>query len=166
MKMTKRYGNKWTINEILALQREYELLEWTVDQIAEKHDRTVLAIISKLESEGFIDSWVNARGYYDSEFLNAYYNDESVDDCGQDEDDYDDEDYNEDDEDYNEDYEDDDEVDYENVGQNEQLENNVNQLTHRVWSLETSVSEIGSIVKQIFSIFSTKSKEQGTTENL
>ena len=36
--MNKRAGNKWTINEILQLQREYELLEWTIQQIAEKHD--------------------------------------------------------------------------------------------------------------------------------
>jgi len=58
----KRSGNKWTINEMLSLQREYELLELTVQQIARKHERSVNAILSKLEKEGFIETWDNARG--------------------------------------------------------------------------------------------------------
>ena len=58
-----RNGNKWTINEILSLQREYELLEWSVQQIAEKHQRSIIAILFKLHSEGFIDSWNDARGF-------------------------------------------------------------------------------------------------------
>jgi hypothetical protein len=58
----KRSGNKWTINEMLALQREYELLELTVQQIAQKHERSVSAILSKLEKEGFIETWDTARG--------------------------------------------------------------------------------------------------------
>jgi ribosomal protein S8 len=66
----RRHGNRWTINEILSLQREYELLEWTIQEIAVKHDRSVRAILCKLEAEGFIDSWVNARGFDDSEFKN------------------------------------------------------------------------------------------------
>jgi hypothetical protein len=61
--MNKRAGNKWTINEILQLQREYELLEWTIQQIAEKHQRSVHAILFKLENERFIDGWNNARGF-------------------------------------------------------------------------------------------------------
>ena len=61
--MTTRSGNKWTINELLSLQREYELLEWTVQQIADKHKRSVEAILFKLESEGFINSWNDARGF-------------------------------------------------------------------------------------------------------
>jgi hypothetical protein len=61
--MNKRAGNKWTINEILQLQREYELLEWTIQQIAEKHQRSVDAILFKLEDERFIDGWINARGF-------------------------------------------------------------------------------------------------------
>jgi TATA-binding protein-associated factor Taf7 len=61
--INKRAGNKWTINEILQLQREYELLEWTIQQIAEKHQRSVDAILFKLEDERFIDGWINARGF-------------------------------------------------------------------------------------------------------
>jgi DNA-binding PadR family transcriptional regulator len=59
----KRSGNKWSINELLTLQREYELLEMDVYEISTKHKRTVEAILHKLESEGFISSWNDARGY-------------------------------------------------------------------------------------------------------
>ena len=61
--MARRANFKWNINEILALQREYELLEMTVQEIAAKHERNVDAILAKLEKEGFIDSRHNARGY-------------------------------------------------------------------------------------------------------
>ena len=59
----KRSGNKWSVNELLTLQREYELLEMDVKEISLKHERTVEAILHKLESEGFISSWNDARGY-------------------------------------------------------------------------------------------------------
>jgi len=59
----RRSGFKWTINELLSLEREYDLLEWTVQQIAEKHQRSVTAILYRLEDEGFINSWADARGY-------------------------------------------------------------------------------------------------------
>jgi hypothetical protein len=61
--MARRTNFKWNINEILALQREYELLEMTVQEIALKHERSVDAIAFKLEKEGFIDSRKKARGY-------------------------------------------------------------------------------------------------------
>lgn len=51
--MNNRIGNKWTVNEVLSLQREYELLGWSVDQIARKHRRTANAIMYKLDQEGF-----------------------------------------------------------------------------------------------------------------
>jgi hypothetical protein len=59
----RRSGFKWTINELLSLQREYDLLELTVQQIAEKHQRSVTAILYRLEDEGFINSWADAKGY-------------------------------------------------------------------------------------------------------
>ena len=37
----KRCGNKWTVNELLSLQREYELLEWNIQKIALKHSRSI-----------------------------------------------------------------------------------------------------------------------------
>jgi hypothetical protein len=63
MNANKRNGNRWTVNELLSLQREYELLEWNVQQIAEKHQRTERAILFRLESEGIITSWNAARGF-------------------------------------------------------------------------------------------------------
>ena len=50
-----RSGFRWSINEVLALQREFELLGLTIDEIAQKHNRTTNAIIFKLEQEGFAD---------------------------------------------------------------------------------------------------------------
>ena len=58
-----RYGNKWSVNEILSLQREYELLGMSIQEIAIKHKRTVQAILYKLESENFITDWSSARGF-------------------------------------------------------------------------------------------------------
>ena len=49
-----RHYFKWTITEILALEREYELLELSVQEIAIKHKRTSSAIIYKLIAEGMI----------------------------------------------------------------------------------------------------------------
>jgi hypothetical protein len=53
--MTTRSGFRWSINEVLALQREFELLGLTIDEIAQKHNRTTNAIIFKLDQEGFAD---------------------------------------------------------------------------------------------------------------
>ena len=53
--MTTRSGFRWSVNEVLALQREFELLGLTIDEIAQKHNRTTNAIIFKLDQEGFAD---------------------------------------------------------------------------------------------------------------
>ena len=59
----RRHGNRWTINETLALQREYELLGWDVEKIANKHQRSVTSINYKLESEGLVGSWAEVNGF-------------------------------------------------------------------------------------------------------
>lgn len=74
----KRSGNKWSINELLSLQREYELLEMNVYEISLKHERTVEAILHKLESEGFISSWNSARGYNVNKSLQVETNNKTV----------------------------------------------------------------------------------------
>ena len=51
-----RTGKHWTINECLQLQREHELLEWTIDEIAIKHKRTPNAIMYKIVKEEFENS--------------------------------------------------------------------------------------------------------------
>ena len=51
-----RTGKHWTINECLQLQREHELLEWSIDEIAIKHKRTPNAIMYKIVKEEFENS--------------------------------------------------------------------------------------------------------------
>ena len=147
----RRQGNKWTINELISLQREYELLELTVQEIADKHQRSETAILYKLESEGLIDSWNSARGFVSEDYQNSvcsinkeqvnYDEAEDVEECcGGD----DDEEYQ-----FVEEAEsDDDEI--------SEDESEVEKLTERVWSLETSVGEISSMVKNIYSMLSAK----------
>lgn len=64
MTQHNRSGNKWTINEILSLQREFELLGWSIDQMAEKHCRTPNAIMFKLSNEGFADYNILYSNYH------------------------------------------------------------------------------------------------------
>lgn len=138
-----RSGNKWSIPELITLQREYELLELNVDEIARRHKRSVFAILARLESEGIIAVWATARGYMES----------NVPVCGDDDseseaDDDDDEDYK------SSDSEDDDDDDIESE------KSDVNKLSDRVWNLETSVNEIGGIVKQMMELMSNDRQAQ------
>jgi len=148
----RRQGNKWTINELISLQREYELLELTVQEISANHQRSETAILYKLEREGLIDSWNSARGFVSEDYQNSvsfiskgvvdYEEDvEEEQEVGGDDDD---EEYqfNEDAESLDDDISDD--------------ESEVEKLAERVWSLETSVSEISSMVKNIFGLLSDK----------
>jgi hypothetical protein len=174
----KRNGNRWTINEILTLQREYELLEWSVYKIAEKHQRTFMAILCKLKAEGFIQHFNEARGFDVEEYkksagesynsIGESYNFQNNNEQEEDDDDEGEDDEGEDDEaneccDEDDEYvpQDDDEEDDE--GEDDEDENydyeheKVEQLTDRVWSIQTSVNEISSIVKSIFGLLSTKS---------
>jgi len=50
-----RNGKRWTVNELLQLQRDFELLELSISEIALKHQRTEKAILLKLVNEGFMD---------------------------------------------------------------------------------------------------------------
>lgn len=58
-----RNGKKWSVTETLKLQREYELLEWSIQDIASAHQRNVDAILFRLLKEGFINAFESARGY-------------------------------------------------------------------------------------------------------
>lgn len=145
----RRQGNKWTINELISLQREYELLELTVSEIAEKHQRSETAILYRLESEGLIESWNSARGFVSQDYQN------SVSSANKEEAEYDETEEQEvggddNDEEYQfvEEVESDDDISDD--------ESEVEKLTERVWSLETSVGEISSIVRNIYSMLSAK----------
>ena len=144
----KRCGNKWNINELLSLQREYELLEWNIQDIAFKHKRSISAILYKLEEEGFILSWSEARGFNASEYKNQL-NGIEEEDINEDDEDYEQEDDDDEDYDLEEDEEEEEEEDYDNEVNNDK-EIDLNKLTERVWNLETNLSDISSMVKQMF----------------
>ena len=96
----KRNGNKWTVNEVLALQREYELLEWTIQEISAKHQRSIGSILFKLTAEGFIPSWNDARGFNIADYAVSVLCQGAL--CDNDYDNDDDEDYVDEDEDEDE----------------------------------------------------------------
>ena len=160
MNTNKRNGNSWTVNELLSLQREYELLEWNIQQIAEKHQRTERAILFRLESEGIITSWNAARGFDMESYKASIEEDVVTEDCDcneescvddEDEDDVqeeEDRDCCDDDEDYvaDEDEEEDDDDDEEDEDDASEVE----KLSERVWSLETAVTDIKDMVQHLF----------------
>ena len=164
----KRNGNKWTVNEILTLQREYELLKLSVQEMSIRHKRSENAIMYKLDSEGFIDSWSQVKGFDLHKYQNRIVNgsdliaddDDDDDDDAVDCDDPKDEDYVDNPDETNDEDQDEDEDEDEgqdqgngdNILDKNKYEHEVSKLSDRVWSLETSVSQIGSTVKQIFNI--------------
>lgn len=122
--MTTRSGFRWSINEVLALQREFELLGLTIDEIAQKHNRTTNAIIFKLDQEGFADY---------NELYSNLYNSESDDNSSEISLEYN---YDEDDNDSETDY---------------NSENNVYNLSHRVYNLEKIILDININIKNMWS---------------
>ena len=112
MSTTSRAGKKWSINEILTLQREFELLSLPIDQIAQNHKRSITAIISKLDIEGFITSSESSelnRKHIPSKQTDSFLIKEE-------------------------------------------------DLMNRMWNLETNVSHIGSLVKELGKVNSTNAK--------
>lgn len=69
-----RSGFKWSVNEILSLQREFELLQWDINTIAQKHKRTPDAIMFKLSQEGFANYNELYNNYYNLNVLNKIEN--------------------------------------------------------------------------------------------
>ena len=135
----KRNGKRWSTPEILQLHREYELLGMTPDEIALKHNRTLNSIVYKLESEGLTNF----------NQVNKNIVEKNVEEKNMDDDDYDsssDYVYNDDDQDEDFDYIYD--------------ECNVDNLTNRVWNLETSVHDISTMVREIFNNISNKKKSK------
>jgi hypothetical protein len=53
-----RNGYKWTVNECLKLEREFDLLKLSIPEIAILHKRTINSIMFKLEAEG-LDTFNN-----------------------------------------------------------------------------------------------------------
>jgi hypothetical protein len=76
----KRFGNRWTVNECLQLQREFELLQLSVDEISKIHQRTPSAIMFKLDQEGFADYTILYANYTKANPKNVVKYDESEND--------------------------------------------------------------------------------------
>ena len=152
-----RYGFKWSVNEILSLQREFELLGWSIDQIAEKHKRTPNAIMYKLDQEGFADYNVLYSNYHD---LNAQIpvENKSDDICWHPYDSEDESVADDDDEEYveNADGEDNDSEDEDDE------EDYVADLSERVYGLEESVSEIRDMIKKMMESFNINSSKSNS----
>jgi TATA-binding protein-associated factor Taf7 len=60
----RNFGKRWTINECLQLQREFELLGLSIKEIAQRHGRSESAIMYKLDQEGFADYNVLYSNHY------------------------------------------------------------------------------------------------------
>jgi hypothetical protein len=184
----RRTGNKWNVNELLSLQREYELLEMDIHDIAARHQRTPWAIIFKLKAEGFISHLKEAKGSKNL-LLNLYEKKDDVvsssdsdSDSDYEEEDSDDSDYEDEDDDpvsssSDSDYEDDisvssssdteDDKDQEDDDDEKNLEvdNKINNITKRVWDLETTVKGISAIVKLLFASFLSKPTNNSLSVN-
>jgi hypothetical protein len=157
MEKCKRFRNRWTIKECLKLQREFELLKLSIDDIALKHQRTPNAIMLKLDEQELADYNVLYNNYhglnspmevirkhthdeFDEENIINNFIDETEDD--------DDEEYIEDEEtisDEDEELEEDD--DYNLHNRINQLEKHVSTLTELVLKLKQNTN------KSVFSLF-------------
>jgi hypothetical protein len=165
MHNSKRHGKRWSINEVLALEREYELLNLSIKDISKKHQRSVDSIMFKLQSEGLMPLSSNNIQLEEEEYSD---NDSSSD--YQEEEDEEDEDEEEDEEDEEDDtgthssmpslisiHDNDEDSQY---SKNNCLECSVDTLSDRIWNLETSLGEISTMVKQIFDKISTEKKSK------
>ena len=66
MSTHSRNNFKWGVQEILSLQREFQLLNLSIDEIAKKHKRTPRAIMLKLDKEGMANYNSLYTHYYES----------------------------------------------------------------------------------------------------
>jgi hypothetical protein len=150
MSTRNRIGNKWTVNEVLSLQREFELLGWDIDQIAEKHGRTANAIMYKIDQEGFADYDVLYSNYHKlNSKMSISRTDKyiALEPALSDDDDTVVDDEN--DEDYVDDGEEDDDED--NPWDEDEDEYDEDPLTERVAKLETGLDEIKHMLKMLTS---------------
>ena len=165
----KRFRNRWTINECLQLQREFELLELSIDEIAERHQRSPNAIMFRLDHEGFADYNILYSNYHHlniqmcSKINNQFEEDEQ-------EDDEEEQDSEEEDQDDSSNYSDsdnhsvseseDDQEDYKEDEYDDEDDNS--DLKNRVIRLEQKISDLTDLLmqytsknnKSVFSLFS------------
>jgi hypothetical protein len=161
MSANNRNGNKWTVNEVLALQREYELLEWTIQEISAKHKRSIGSILFKLTAEGFIPSWNDARGYNMEDYAVSVLCQGAL--CDNDYDNDDDEDYVDEEDDDDADEDDADEDDDDDYDDDVSSVDVCSYDGDQGWNLRESVTEIGNMVKQIFQVMTASKQKSGAS---
>jgi hypothetical protein len=96
----KRHGVRWSNSEIDALYCEFEIREYDIYHIAERHQRTCSAILFKLRSENLIDNlrWNEETQEYEYEARYMKKSDEWDDSNSDERDEEDDDDDDDDDE--------------------------------------------------------------------
>lgn len=78
----ERNGFKWNVNELLQLEREFDLLKLPLDEIAKRHKRSVNAIMYKLADENIADYNVLYSNYYDlNDQMDVYNEKDNVSSC-------------------------------------------------------------------------------------
>jgi hypothetical protein len=157
MTTANRFRNRWTINECLQLQREFELLELSIDEISTRHQRTPNAIMLKLGREGFADYNVLYSNYHGLNstipITNIVSNEEKDEELYQDvqEQDVQEQDVQEQDEDNSSDYED--EGEGEGEDEDDSLKAHVMRLEKQVTMLTEMIMK-NNKNKSLFSLFS------------
>ena len=117
----KRFGNRWTVNECLQLQREFELLQLSVDEISKIHQRTPSAIMFKLDQEGFADYNILYANYAKASPKNVVNYDESSDESS-------------------------DESEKDDESENDESEEDTQRLKHRVMCLEKQITSLAALI--------------------
>jgi len=153
MSTFKRHRFPWSANEIERLWSEYENKELTIQEMSTLHQRSVDAILYKLEAEGLIDhDWACARGYTEyAEMMNYPIINSSKNSSKKEEDDANDENYVEgEDEDYVE-GEDEDYVEGEDDCSEESEELDVYSIKQQMNFLQEQIFNIKNIVTNFLS---------------
>jgi TATA-binding protein-associated factor Taf7 len=163
MSTFRRHRFPWSHNELERLNREYENQELTVQEIAALHERSVMAIFFKLESEGLINKWQEARGWsaYSKEMC---YSDQETDSVENEDGDY--EEGDEEDGDYEEEdeEEDKDDGDYEEEDEEdeEDEEYDAYSIKQQMNFLQTQINNIRRIVSGILYDSSSQKTNKGS----
>jgi hypothetical protein len=154
-----RNGKRWTVNECLQLQREFELLGLSVAEIALRHGRTPNAIMYKLDQEELADynvlynNYHNLKSHITTQTTNKYVPDEHAEDDDEDEDDeseQEDQDYIPEDE---EDEDDEEEVDEDEDDDDDDIKKHVMRLEKQVMALTEMFMKQTKNNKSVFSLF-------------
>ena len=141
----RRANAKWTINECLRLEREFDLLKLSIDEIAARHERSAQSIMYKLDSEGIADYNVLAVCGTNYQLRVSDINNQNSNHKDEDEDDEDDEDEDEDEKDS------DDSSDYEEelAGDNDDAASEVSDLEEEEYDRFNIRQQINILSKQL-----------------